>query len=148
NKKVLAPYSESMKTLLKSGYNAGTRPSGHDISPNWFQRDHGGAIPPNLLQISNTESNTNNQRQCNAHVIKAHPARFPSGLPEFFIKFLTDEDDLVLDPFAGSNVTGMVCESLARKWIAIDLDEPYVAASMFRFEGKIRSATIAVPKPK
>lgn len=30
NRKVLQPYSESMKSLLKNGYKAKLRPSGHD----------------------------------------------------------------------------------------------------------------------
>lgn len=62
-----------------------------------------------------------------------HPARFPYGLPEFFIKFLTDEGDLVVDPFAGSVVTGEVCESLQRHWLAFELVEGYLEASKFRF---------------
>ena len=57
--KVLTPYSERMKKLLadpESFYKPELRPSGHDIGPG-FARDNGGAIPSNLLQISNTESN-------------------------------------------------------------------------------------------
>ena len=37
-----------------------------------------------------------------------HPARMPPELVEFFVRFLTDGSDLVLDPFAGSNTTGAV----------------------------------------
>ncbi len=49
---------------------------------------------------------------------------------------LTDEGDLVVDPFAGSNVTGEVCERLNRKWIAIDIGEDYLKASRFRFNDR------------
>jgi len=147
NRNVLVPYSESMKVLLRNGYNAGLRPSGHDISGN-FSRDHGGAIPPNLLTISNTESNSYYQRRCKECGIKPHPARFPAGLPEFFIKFLTKEDDLVLDPFAGSNVTGSVCEVLKRRWISVELEPDYLQASMFRFEDRINESSVAPPRPK
>lgn len=59
-------------------------------------------------------------------------------LPEFFIKFLTNEGDLVLDPFAGSNVTGEVCESLQRKWIGMELSEDYLRGSMYRFKEPIK----------
>lgn len=48
NKRVLRPYSEAMKNLLKNGYDPKLRPSGHDIS-NKFGNDRGGAIPPNLI---------------------------------------------------------------------------------------------------
>lgn len=66
--------------------------------------------------------------------IKTHPARFPSVLPEFFTRLLTDRGDLVLDPFAGSNTTGKVAEDLGRVWIAMDLEEEYVQASALRFD--------------
>lgn len=132
NRKVLWPYSEAMKDLLKRGYKPKRRPSGHDISDK-FNIEHDGAIPPNLLPIPNTESNSYYQTQCRAAGLKVHPARFPAGLPEFFIRFLTDEFDLVLDPFAGSNVTGEVAERLQRRWIAIELVEEYLEGSRFRF---------------
>ncbi len=133
NRKVLKPYSESMKQLLKNGYRAKLRPSGHDISEN-FGKDNDGAIPPNLLEIANTESNSAYLRRCAEVGIKPHPARFPKEFAEFFINFLTDEKDLVLDPFSGSNTTGYVAEILGRKWIAFELCEEYLMGSKFRFE--------------
>lgn len=133
NRRVLQPYSDSMRALLRDGYRAKLRPSGHDISPN-FARDNGGAIPPNLLSMANTESNSRYQRACREYGLRVHPARFPAGLPEFFIKFLTDPGDLVVDPFAGSNVTGEAAERLKRAWIAIELVPEYLAGSVFRFE--------------
>jgi DNA modification methylase len=109
------------------------RPSGHDISDK-FQRDNGGAIPPNLFEFANTESNSHYLRRCKEAGIKPHPARFPQALPEFFIKFLTDPQDIVLDPFAGSNVSGFAAEKLNRQWISIELSPDYVVGSKFRFE--------------
>ncbi len=132
NRKVLKPYSDSMRALLQNGYRAKKRPSGHDISEN-FSQDNGGAIPPNLIELANTDSNSNYLQACRANGIKPHPARFPHGLPEFFIKFLTDPGDLVVDPFAGSVVTGDVCEALNRRWLAFEIRESYLKASKFRF---------------
>ncbi|KZL50252.1 DNA methyltransferase [Nodularia spumigena CENA596] len=132
NRKVLKPYSQSMKQLLKNGYKAKIRPSGHDISDK-FQKDNQGAIPPNLLEIANTESNSAYLRRCKAEGMKPHPARFPPGFAEFFIKFLTDEGDMVLDPFAGSNTTGFVAQTWQRRWISFELNEDYVKGSLYRF---------------
>ncbi|WP_341527368.1 site-specific DNA-methyltransferase [Nostoc sp. UHCC 0302] len=132
NRKILKPYSQSMKKLLKNGYKSKIRPSGHEISDK-FQKDNQGAIPPNLLEIANTESNSAYLRQCKAVGIKPHPARFPQGFAEFFIKFLTDEGDIVLDPFAGSNTTGFVAETLQRRWISFEINEDYVVGSRYRF---------------
>ncbi|OUL31212.1 site-specific DNA-methyltransferase [Nostoc sp. T09] len=132
NRNVLKPYSSSMKQLLKNGYQPKIRPSGHDISDK-FQKDNQGAIPPNLLEIANTESNSSYFRRCKAAGIKPHPARFPKSFAEFFIKFLTDEGDVVLDPFAGSNTTGFVAETLQRQWLAFEINEDYVTGSRYRF---------------
>ncbi|TWH39144.1 site-specific DNA-methyltransferase (cytosine-N4-specific) [Dulcicalothrix desertica PCC 7102] len=133
NRKVLKPYSESMKNLLKNGYKAKLRPSGHDISTK-FQKDNEGAIPPNLLEFANTESNTPYLKRCKQADIKPHPARYPSGFAEFFIKFLTSEGDIVLDPFAGSNTTGFVAETLRRQWLSFELNEDYIIGSQYRFD--------------
>lgn len=70
---------------------------------------------------------------CKEHKIKIHPARYPIKLPEFFIKFLTDERDIVFDPFAGSNVTGEAAEKLRREWLAFEKEEGYLKGSKFRF---------------
>lgn len=133
NKRVLQPYSDSMKTLLKSGYQAKKRPSGHDISNN-FNTNNGASIAPNLLAIPNTESNSYYLRYCKDNGISPHPARFPSELPEFFIRMLTDVGDLVIDPFGGSCVTGEVCERLERKWVCIDTCKEYLDGSSARFD--------------
>lgn len=133
NRNVLKPYSDSMKMLLKKGYTAKLRPSGHDISEK-FQRDNHGAIPANLLEMANTESNSRYLRGCGEANIKPHPARFPTGFADFFIKLMTDENDIVVDPFAGSNVTGYVAESLKRRWLSIEIAEDYLKGSKFRFK--------------
>lgn len=132
NIRVLQPYSESMLELLRSGYKAKLRPSGHDISTK-FSIDNGAAIPPNILAIPNTESNSAYLRYCAEHNLKTHPARFPALLPEYFIRMLTDSGDLVIDPFAGSCVTGEVTERLNRKWICVELREDYVESALSRF---------------
>jgi site-specific DNA-methyltransferase (cytosine-N4-specific) len=133
--KVLVPYSDRMKKLLadpEGFYRPKDRPSGHDIGVS-FAKDNGGAIPSNLLQIPNTDSNGSYLRGCKAIDIKAHPARFPAKLPDFFVRMLTAPGDLVVDIFAGSNTTGAVAESLGRRWMSFELSREYLAASTFRF---------------
>ena len=132
NKRVLQPYSKSMESLLKNGYKAKLRPSGHNISDK-FSKDNGGAVPPNLLAIANTESNGLYQSHCRDNNIAIHPARFPSQLPEYFIRFLTDPGDLVVDPFGGSCVTGIVAENLERRWVCTELSEEYLMGGKARF---------------
>ena len=137
NRRILYPYSDSMKDLLKNGYKAKHRPSGHDISGK-FSIDNKAAIPPNLLAIPNTESNSYYLRYCRERNLTIHPARFPSALPEFFIRMLTDKEDLVFDPFAGSCVVGEVCERLKRRWICSELEHDYVLGAIGRFDAQAR----------
>jgi DNA modification methylase len=140
--RVLAPYSERMKKLLKDPegfYTPKLRPSGHDIG-SAFAKDNGGAIPGNLLTIPNSESNGAYLAGCKAVGTRGHPARFPARLPEFFIRFLTNPGDLVVDIFAGSNTTGQVAEAEGRQWIAMELEREYIASSAFRFLSKDVSA--------
>jgi site-specific DNA-methyltransferase (cytosine-N4-specific) len=132
NRRVLKPYSKSMKRLLRDGYQPAMRPSQHEIGPH-FQKDNGGAIPPNILTVPNTRSQDAYITSCKAAGLPIHPARFPAELPEFFIRFLTSPEQLVLDPFAGSNMTGQVAEANGRKWLSIELNEDYVAGSKLRF---------------
>ena len=142
NRRVLQPYSKSMRSLLRNGYRAKRRPSGHDISTK-FARNNGAAIPPNLIAIAHTESNAHYQRYCKEQEIKPHPARFPAELPEYFIRMLTDERDVVLDPFAGSCVTGEVCERLNRRWVCVEIVEEYLKGAQGRF---VRPPARRVPK--
>ena len=135
---VLTEYSDRMKKLLKNPdayYKAKKRPSGHAIGSS-FGKNNGGAIPSNLLQIPNSESNSQYLAACKSLGIKGHPARFPAKLPEFFIRFLTDPGDIVLDIFAGSNTTGSVAEDEKRRWLSFEERIDYVAASAFRFVSK------------
>jgi len=132
NTRVLVPYSPDMRRLIKRGYVAKKRPSGHNITHK-FQVDRGGAIPASLIERGNNESNSDYIAACRKAGYKIHPARFPTALPEFFIKLCTQPGQLVVDPFAGSNTTGHVAETLGRRWIASELNEEYVRESALRF---------------
>lgn len=142
NRRVLKPYSADMIRLNQRGVRATVRPSGHNIKSSFDQIGAGGAIPGNvfeeelpsdLLKFGNNAANDQYSARCKETGQKIHPARFPAVMPDFFIKLLTDEGDLVVDPFGGSNTTGMVAEALGRRWIAMDDVEEYLEASKFRF---------------
>ena len=139
---VRVPYSSRMRKLLDDPgrfYAPGERPSQHSISER-FGKDNGGAIASNLLSIANTDSNSYYMRTARELGIMSHPARFPEGLPQFFIRMLTCEDDLVLDIFSGSNTTGAVAEREGRRWLAFEADREYAALSLLRFlEGTVNA---------
>ena len=152
NRKILRPYSKNMNKLIKRGsYNFGKRPSEHYIGENSFLKKQPGSIshnvletgeddeedvryPYSMLKISNTTSNDFYLKRCRNKGITPHPARMPLELASFFIEFLTDKGDLVMDPFGGSNTTGFVAERLGRKWITSDISSEYAEQSKLRFE--------------
>jgi site-specific DNA-methyltransferase (cytosine-N4-specific) len=157
NRRVLTDYSASMKKLLQRGtYNGGVkRPSEHHISAKAFLTNNGGAIPPNVLvpphdenafeplsvlPIANTSSNDPYRRACREKNVAGHPAVMPESLVAFFVQFLTDPGDLVLDPFAGSNTTGFVAEKLDRRWLGIEANRDYANSSKIRFEAPLTTA--------
>ena len=152
NSSVLAPYSKHMLRLISTNrYNRGDRPSGWSVSDKWG-RNNGGSIPPNfltedglnlLLNVlveSNTASNDQMRRKLRANGLKPHPATFPTSLPEFFVRLTTDEMDVVIDPFCGSNTTGFVSDSLGRQWLSIDSNNDYLFASRARWAANSQSA--------
>ena len=157
NGRILTEYSSAMRKLLKRGtYNPGTRPSEHRIGETSFLADNGGAIPPNVLMpssgailqeilaaadettdvlsIANTSAADPYQRYCRENGIPQRPARMPMKLVQFFVDFLTEPGDLVLDPFAGSNSTGFVADLRERRWVGIEADEHYGRTSEERFK--------------
>jgi DNA modification methylase len=153
NRQVLAEYSKDMKRLIARGYRAKARPSGHVITAK-FGGDRGGSIPSNVIEAvpsldltaeeipsnmierGNNESNSDYIRRCMENGYKPHPTRFPLALPHFFIKFLTHQNDVVVDPFGGSNMTGAVAEELGRRWLCFEIEDEYVRSSVVRFTGR------------
>lgn len=147
NRRVLTEYSPSMRKLLKKGsYCGGRRPSEHLIGQDSFLADNGGAIPPNVLvppeaetlplevlPIPNTTSRDHYHLTCKRLGLLRHPAVMPELLVKFFLEFLTEPGDVVLDPFAGSNTTGAIAESLGREWISVEANVDYAEASQVRF---------------
>jgi len=168
NRKVLKPYSPDMEALLeRQSYNGGRRPNGTKVNPETWKVRHAGAIPPNVfeappdlngsgvgpenfIRVGGSESASRYHRAFKAlaerHngssdlavVARKHPARFPLQIPRFFIDFLTEPGDLVVDAFAGSNVTGQAAEETLRRWRAFELHRYYLEPSIARFDSYLR----------
>ena len=65
-----------------------------------------------------------------------HPAPFNKELPSYFIKFLTNEGDMVLDIFGGIGTTNLAAKELNRQHISFELNPKYVEFGNKRIEGK------------
>jgi len=75
------------------------------------------ARPSNVVNINNVSNQFSNK--------KLHPATFPEGLVEFFVKSFSNKGDTVLDPFAGIGTVGIVCTLLERNFILIEKEQKY-----------------------
>lgn len=77
---------------------------------------HGGADPGNVVNVPQTY---------NQHKGVKHTAAMPEGLAEFFIKALSPDGGLIVDPFAGSGTTVTVARRLGRRSFGFELHEEY-----------------------
>jgi site-specific DNA-methyltransferase (adenine-specific)/site-specific DNA-methyltransferase (cytosine-N4-specific) len=90
---------------------------GRDISK-WVGKDT--VLPSNVLSLALVGKN------------KGHPAVFPVELPLFFIKLLSPENGLVVDPFGGSGTTGVAALASSRNCILIDNNPEYCKEAVNR----------------
>lgn len=70
----------------------------------------------------------------NEKIHGGHPTQKPIKVMEWIIKRLTNENDTILDPFAGSGSTGVAALNLNRKFIGIELDKNYFNMAKERIE--------------
>lgn len=66
---------------------------------------------------------------------KGHSACYPVALPSFFIKLLTKNADVVLDPFSGSGTTLLAAKQLGRQYYGIELNHGYAEESRQKLNG-------------
>lgn len=98
---------------------------GRDLR-NWVNKDT--VLPGNTVSMPLVGKNM------------GHPAVFPIGLPDFFIRLFTKPGDNVLDPFAGSGTTGIAAEALGRNAVLVDTKEEYINVMIERFNNiKLKS---------
>jgi len=136
NRRVLRQYSDAMRRRLNvGGERKSRRPSGHLFQDGAFSMDQGGSIPHNLLTLPHSHSNDRYQRACRNAGLPVHPARFPAGLPEFFIRLTTDPGDVAWDPFGGSLTVAETAERYGVHWIANDRSRIYLDGGALRFPG-------------
>ena len=132
-KNALSPYiSKVMRTIERRKYAELRSVEYNADGP--VLRDYRYSVLIKFLTVGDRESDRRYVEACRNHNVKAHPARYPLRLPEFFIKYLTERGDVVLDPFAGSNTTGEAAEGIGRLWIAFEINSEYLDGSMFRFD--------------
>ena len=131
--RVLVESSENYRNRLKypesiSGQGKTIRGERIETQGNFTVKENNDLVrPDNVFRFRNAGASRDN-------TIK-HPAPFNRELPEYFINLLTDEGDVVLDPFSGIATTGLPCVETGRKYIGYELNPKYVEFSKKRLGG-------------
>jgi len=68
-----------------------------------------------------------------------HQTEKPQDILEFFLKYWSDEGDVILDPTMGSGSTGVACKNLNREFIGIELTDKYFNVAKKRILPEIKS---------
>jgi site-specific DNA-methyltransferase (adenine-specific) len=77
-----------------------------------------------------------------------HPCQMPEAVLERIIRVATNENDIVLDPFAGSGTTLAVAKKLGRRWFGCELSEEYAKGVRERLDAIRFGEGIPEPEPK
>ena len=122
---VRVPYKADAAEIARRGSDK----NGRRNTEAGFGRDRtktyllGGADPGNVVSVPQTY---------NQHKGVAHTAVMPEGLAEFFIRAMSPQDGLVIDPFAGGGTTVVVGRRLGRRCAGFEMHEEFVTESRRR----------------
>lgn len=142
NSRVLAEHSARHQRLMHAGGEQRSATYGdgdYQIHPGSYANPTVGKIPRNVILRGHTCRGTRAYRQHAARLgLPLHGGMQPTAIADFFIRFLSEPDDLVVDPFGGTIRTGLAAERLGRRSIVTEWILEYLrgAAELFRhFEG-------------
>lgn len=137
NQRVLQPHSERQLRLIESG---GIKKSSVCSDGAYIKRVGAysnktkGKIPKNVLTFGSASKELNAYRKhCLDNNLPVHGATMPIALAKFLIEFTTRENELVVDPMAGSFTTCLAAEQTHRRWIGTEKMLEYVQGARFRF---------------
>lgn len=154
NRRVLVPHSARHKRLMDGGGEQRSATYGdgdYQIHPGAYSNPTEGAIPRNVFQRGHTCCDTRAYRQqATALELPIHGAMQPTAIADFFIRFLSQPDDLVVDPFGGTIRTGLAAERVGRRWLVTEWILEYLrgAAELFRqFDGFVMHPALASMNP-
>jgi len=138
NRRVLEPHSPRHLGLLAAGGEQRDREFSDGAytlrAGRSFANVTPGRIPKNVLELGHHCGAQDAYRvAARAAGLPVHGAPFPLRLAAFYIRLLTVEGDLVVDPFGGSLTVALAAEQLGRHWIATDVIWEYLAGGGLRF---------------
>lgn len=140
NRRVLQPHTEKHQQLVAGGGESRTVQYGdgaYRLREGSFSAPTAGKIPKNVIMRGTRCADTLlSNRLAKDMDLPRHSAMYPTSIPEFAIRFLTEPGDLVVDPFSGSNKTGIAAENTGRRWVATERILQYIKLQAALFNKK------------
>jgi DNA modification methylase len=141
NRRVLQPHTaEHLALLARGGEQRTTKTSdgSHRLRPGVsFSRPTEGRIQRNILKYGHRcARQTVYKDAARALGLPVHGAPMPAALAKFLIEFLTEVNELVVDPCAGSLTIPEQAEFTGRRWASSELYGEYIRAGAERFRGR------------
>lgn len=137
NQRILLPHSEEHMKFMMSGGNKKASVNGdgaYHKMKGAYGRVTEGKIQKNLFEISNyCESGRMVSRYAKMLGISAHGAKMPKELASRLIRFMTEPNQLVVDPFGGTMTSAEAAEENGRRWISTEMMWEYIRSSFIRF---------------
>ena len=139
NQRVLHAHSETHHSFVHAGgaKTASIQSDGsHRKRVGAYSNPTEGRIARNVQSFAMCKADQNKAYRefCQKHNLPTHGASMPINLAKFFIEFLTEENDLVVDPFGGRLKTAMAAESLNRRWLTTERIPEYVLGAAGGFD--------------
>ncbi|MGE8066158.1 DNA methyltransferase [Pseudomonas sp. NPDC089569] len=138
NRRVLEPHTDRHLKLIANGgerREASYSDGAYRLRVGSFGGETAGRIPKNVITRGHRCAyGLQYQKAATALGLPVHGAGQPLSIADFLIRFLSDEQDLVVDPFGGRMMTGLAAEMLNRTWMCGELNLQYVrgGAELFR----------------
>lgn len=136
NRRVLQPHSDKHRRLMAAGGEARSTSYGdgsHRVRPGSYSTTTEGRIPRNVLRVShNCAHKRDLTRLARASGLPVHGATMPLALAQMLIEFLSEPDQLVVDPTAGWLTGPFACENTSRRWLATEQMREYLLVPAMR----------------
>ncbi len=138
NRRVLQPHSQDHLNLIARGGEKRQTSYGdgaHCVRPGSYSKVTEGKIPGNVIHMGHRcPDKSNVAKLAKAADLPVHGATMPTKLARFIIEFLTEENDLVVDPCAGWFTTPRAAEQTGRRWFATEQMGEYVLGGALGFK--------------
>lgn len=137
NQRVLEPHSDRHLAYVRGGGAKQAKSNGdgaYRLYPGSFGHETAGRIPKNVRMLPHRCADKERARRLAVvQGLPVHSATMPLKLAQFYIEYLTERGQLVVDPCAGWGTTAKAAELAGRRWLTAEQMGEYVLGAANRF---------------